>query len=135
MPFYRVYRPGEQEAFPYSADDDHAHRITVLLSTLEQTSLWKIALELLIASLFRMPRYKVPVEFGMEVINKSLGEEFQFAQENKFSFKCDLNREKSELMFFPSYRPQHVEDSAGWLQRRILILRYRMKFRIFLPKP
>jgi len=137
MKFYRAYRPGEQEVFPYSINAHYAERIKVLLSALQQASLLTVAIQLLTAILFRTPRYHVSLEPAIEIIDKSLREEFRFAQENKLSFECYLIRNQSELMFFPSYKPQNIKDyeDCGWLQRRILILRHGMIFWIFLPKP
>ena len=129
------YETGEEDVFPY-LDGAGVHEIIILLEKLERTSLMKLTYALSIVFLYQKPRYYVPIERAAKIIKESLDDDFQFGQENKWLFKCFFLKRKSQLEFYPSHRPEHYpEDTWGWIQRQIFILRYKDKFWVFPPKP
>jgi hypothetical protein len=135
MRFYRAFEPGEQETLPY-LDKNCLQQIILLLDALEQTSRLKMVYILFMAYLKRKPRQTAPSSgSAAKIISDSLDDEFEFAQENNWLFKCFLTKQKSELQFFPSFRPDHLTDEAwGWMQRSILVLRCNKEFWVFLPR-
>jgi len=137
MRLYRIYSPGEQELLAWSPGDDTAReRILSPLRSLGKTSPTRLALEFLVATLFGNKVRRGPLEFAIQTVMNSLKDEWEFAEADpELEFRVSFIKNQTELVLFPSYRLVCAPKTAGWLQRRLLVLRGRSYFWIFLPKP